>query len=83
MSDEKDDKKVVDLHPDRPTPKRVLESFLESVDTIENVIVLVQDKNGDVGYGRSEMTVAEACLLNKFLDTQLSEEILDAMEGDE
>lgn len=72
--------KVVDLHPDRPTVKRVLESVLENHEGIANVIVLVETKEGDIFHARSEMTIKDASLLSRYHETQVNDEIRATMD---
>ena len=79
MTDDKK-KKVVDLHPDKPTPRKVLEDLLDNVENIENVVVMVMHTDGGIDTVASYMTLADRALLTKLNEFEMFQQIMYSIE---
>jgi hypothetical protein len=74
-------KKVVDLHPDKPTPRKILEDLLDSVENIESIVVLIKQTDGGVRSDASYMSVEERALLTKLNEFEMFQCIMDCMDN--
>jgi hypothetical protein len=79
MTDKK--KKVVDLHPDKPTPRKVLEDLLDRVEEIDSVVVLVRQTDGGVVAEASYMSLEDRALLTKLNEFEMFQAIMFSMES--
>ena len=73
-------KKVVDLHPDKPSPRKILEDLLDQVENIESIVVMVKQTDGGLFSDASYMTVEDRALLTKLNEFEMFQCIMHCMD---
>jgi hypothetical protein len=68
--------KIVHLPNSKLTPKVVLHQLLQSVEDVETIVVVYQNKDG-FHCTWSECSTAELCMSTKLLDAQIAKQLLD------
>lgn len=76
-------KKVVDLHPDKPTPRRILEELLDQIEDVESVVVLVKKTDGGLDSHSSYMTIEDRAVLTKLNEFEMFQSIMENIHQSE